>query len=406
MITPMRHNLFRLRRLHRLMADRLNGLPRLLVALFMVAVVTPGQAASGAPRKDDSTHLQRIVQQLDALDQEDLIRLVDEAEKCALDGDSRCAEARLRRARLYAHGKRDRDLLAKTRVFIDEELALQARETERREREEKQAARENECARYCPVPSQYRQCVAGQLYEGNCTDGSPTPSLADGMRDGLASAMAGAQRINNIHNQAMKGLQDSYTQRQREQVEQRERRQAREDDELQTRKERQAQQARERQARAAQAKAAAALSASAPAATNSPASAATSAAASRDLVAMNNPGKASPRQTEAQRYTYNWPGSLSSDSMHTSEGNARAEIALLAERARRGETEPLKINRGFIPDALSYEWIKAGPTRCEARQHGGQAVWQCWAETEYRVTALSPRPRDSAATKPATGIAR
>ncbi|MGC4394376.1 hypothetical protein [Hydrogenophaga sp. T2] len=335
-----------------------------LLSTVLSALAAPARAAPNAPAAGDAAHLQGLVSQLDAMDRAELLDLLDQADRCTLARDFDCAEARHRRARLYAHQQRDRAWLAKSKAFLEEERELQAREEKRREREAQRLALEDECARFCPVPAQYRQCVAGQRYVGNCTDGSPTPSLADGMREGFASAMNGAQRLNNIHNQAMNRLQDT-------QAEQR-RATARDEEAQQTRRTQQAALARERQSQA-----------QAPAPSQA----------------------AAPTRAEAPLYTFNWPGSLSSDSMHASEAEARAEVARLAERARRGETEPTKIQRGLIPDAVSYEWVKTGPTQCRPNTSGGKTLWWCWADTEYRVVSRAPRP-SGGNNAPAAGVAR
>ncbi|MBK1688756.1 hypothetical protein [Rubrivivax gelatinosus] len=337
-----------------------------LLTALLSAMAAPARAAPNDPAAGDAAHLQGLVSQLDALDRAELLDLLDQADCCTLARDFDCAEARHRRARLYAHQQRDRAWVAKSKAFLEEERELQASEEKRREREAQRQALEDECARFCPVPVEYHQCVAGQRYVGNCTDGSPTPSLADGMREGFASAMAGAQRLNNIHNQAMNRLQDT-------QAEQR-RAVAREEEAQLIRRNQQAALARERQSQS-------------PAQTPA----------------------AAPARAEAQRYTFLWPGSLSSDPMHASEADARAEVARLAERASRGETEPTKIQRGLIPDAVSYEWVKTGPTQCRSSPSGAKVFWWCWAETEYRVVSLAPRPsggNDASPKVPAAGVAR
>lgn len=128
--------------------------------------------------------------------------------------------------------------------------------------------------------------------------------------------------------------------------------------------------------------------------------------ARRDAAATPPQDAAPAARTEAPRYVFQWPGSLNSDPLHATEADARAEVALLAERARRGETEPLKIHRGLILAAVSYEWVKTGPTSCKESQYGAKTVWRCWAETEYRVVSLQPRPVDSGPVTSAGGVTR
>lgn len=167
--------------------------------------------------------LLRMTDQLDALDRQDLLALIDKADQCTLERDYKCAEDKLKQAGKFAHGNADRQLIAKARARIAKERQVEEREDDERIAAAKQAEREERCNDFCSQPGEYRACVMGRIGPQSCSAGNSSPNMGAAMVDGFNQAMAGAARINRIHEKGMADLAAAQADRQRREQEERER---------------------------------------------------------------------------------------------------------------------------------------------------------------------------------------
>lgn len=169
-------------------------------------------AFGGAAQAQSGDALLKMGEEFDAMDRDALADQLARAKSCTAARDLDCADTAVRKAAKLAHTSAERSRVAaadqaiadELQAIRDEEAALARAEQAAREAEVAAREAEEEAARI--AERQQYEAVMAQQQEA-------APSLADGIREGFASAMAGKARIDAIHNNMLAGLQQRYAER-------------------------------------------------------------------------------------------------------------------------------------------------------------------------------------------------
>ncbi|MGE3474179.1 MAG: hypothetical protein AB7H70_00080 [Rhodospirillaceae bacterium] len=231
-------------------------------ALVAVPLSAPLAAAPKAAPSSEADEMFAALDKLDALDREEMTKLLDEAMRCVSAQNFGCADTKIAGARKRAHGQDDREAIqlvvdalnserafaaqiaAQEQQFAQQMAQAQAdQENAEREDRERRERRETACRNVCFSLENQQMCIDGIIGTNDCrqiegTDDSGGGGTDIGAAQIIDNLKRGGRTLNQLGQQQIQAMQELAQQRREAQAEAQR--------EMQRRREQQAQAAEER----------------------------------------------------------------------------------------------------------------------------------------------------------------